>query len=92
MTETAYTGPSFATDQIAANLTAMQYAVYEHFDIESIPEDEGTLQEMRDWAADQLRKTCWFDLIDEGAINWAEDMYNAHFIAEVAADELGLGE
>lgn len=92
MAETAYTGPSFATDQIAANLAAMQYTVYEHFDMESTPEDEGTLQEMRDWAADQLRKTCWFDLIDEDAIALAEDMYNVHLIAEVAADEIGLGE
>lgn len=91
MTKTAYTGPSFTTEQIADNLAEVQFAMYEHFSIDGLPNDKTLLQEMREWAADQLRKAHWFDLIDESAIGMADEEYNAHFIADVATNEIAGG-
>lgn len=76
---------------IADRLFDIQLNTYVHFGVDSIPNDTDTLNDMVEWAADQLRKTSWFDLIDQQAILCADEQYNAHFIAEVAANECGFG-
>lgn len=75
---------------IANRLFDIQLATYAHFGVNGLPNDADTLNDMAEWAADQLRKTSWFDLIDQQAILYV-DQYNAHFIAEVAANECGFG-
>lgn len=76
---------------IADRLFDIQLDTYQHFGVNGIPNDADTINDMVEWAADQLRKTSWFDLIDRDAILCADEEYNAHFIAEVAACERGLG-
>jgi len=76
---------------IANRLFDIQLATYTHFGVNGLPNDADTLNDMTEWAADQLRKTSWFDLIDPQAILCADEQYNAHFIAEVAANECGFG-
>ena len=76
---------------IADRLFDIQLDTYVHFGVDGLPNDADTLNDMVEWAADQLRKTSWFDLIDRQAILCADEQYNAHFIAEVAANECGFG-
>lgn len=76
---------------IADRLFDIQLDTYQHFGVNGIPNDADTINDMVEWAADQLRKTSWFDLIDRQAILCADEEYNAHFISEVAACERGLG-
>lgn len=76
---------------IADRLFDIQLDTYQHFGVNGIPNDADTINDMVEWAADQLRKTSWFDLIDRDAVLCADEEYNAHFIAEVAACERGLG-
>lgn len=76
---------------IADRLFDIQLDTYVHFGVNGLPNDADTLNDMAKWAADQLRKTSWFDLIDRQAILCADEQYNAHFIAEVAANECGFG-
>lgn len=76
---------------IADRLFDIQLDTYVHFGVNGLPNDADTINDMVEWAADQLRKTSWFDLIDRDAILCADEEYNAHFIAEVAACERGLG-
>ena len=75
---------------IADRLFDIQFDTYVHFGVEGLPNDADTLNDMVEWAAYQLRKTSWFDLIDRQAILCADEQYNAHFIAEVAANECGF--
>lgn len=76
---------------IADKLCGIQFDTYVHFGVDGLPNDVDTLNDMVEWAADQLRKTSWFDLIDRQAIICADEQYNAHFIAEVAANACGFG-
>ena len=76
---------------IAERLFDIQLNTYVHFGVGSLPNDADTLHDIVEWAADQLRKTSWFDLIDRQAILYADEQYNAHFIAEVAANECDFG-
>lgn len=76
---------------IADRLFDVQLDTYVHFGVDGLPSDANTLNDMVEWAADQLRKISWFDLIDRQAILCADEEYNAHFIAEVAANECGFG-
>ena len=75
---------------IADRLFDIQLDTYAHFGVDGLPKDADTLNDMVEWAADQLRKTSWFNLIDQQAILCADEQYNAHFIAEVAANECGF--
>lgn len=76
---------------VVDRLFGIQLDTYAHFGVDGLPDDVDTLNDMAEWAADQLRKTSWFDLIDRQAILSVDKQYNAHFIAEVAANECGLG-
>lgn len=76
---------------VAGRLSDTQLDTYDHFDVDCLPQDPERLNDMAEWAADQLRKKSWFDLIDRQAILYADEQYNAHFIAEVAANECGFG-
>lgn len=76
---------------IADRLFDIQLDTYVHFGVNGIPNDADTINDMVEWAADQLRKTSWFDLIDRQAILCADEQYNAHFIAEVVSCECGFG-
>ena len=76
---------------IADRLFDIQLDTYVHFGVNGLPNDADTLNDMAEWAGDQLRKTSWFNLIDRDAILCADEHYNAHFIAEVASYERGLG-
>lgn len=76
---------------IADRLLDIQLDTYVHFGVDGLPNDADTLDDMKEWAADQLRKTSWFDLIDRQAILCADEQYNAHFIAKVATNECGFG-
>lgn len=75
---------------IADRLFDIQLDTYVHFEVEGLPNDADTLNDMVEWAADQLRKASWFGLIDRQTILCADEQYNAHFIAEVAANECGF--
>ena len=75
---------------IAGRLFDIQLDTYVHFGVEGLPNDADTLNDMVEWGADQLRKTSWFELIDRQGILCADEQYNAHFIAEVAANECGF--
>jgi hypothetical protein len=84
--------------EIAQRIADIQWQMYDFYGIDSLPaadsncaNHEGLLKEMDTWMADQLRKTSWFDLIDQQAILCADEDYNAHFIAEVATNECGFG-
>lgn len=76
---------------VVDRLFGIQLDTYAHFGVDGLPDDADTLKDMAEWAADQLRKTSWFDLIDRQAILSVDEQYNAHFIAEVAANECGFG-
>lgn len=76
---------------VVDRLFGIQLDTYAHFGVDGLPNDADTLNDMAEWAADQLRKTSWFDLIDRQAILSVDKQYNAHFIAEVAANECGFG-
>lgn len=76
---------------VVDRLFGIQLDTYAHFGVDGLPDDADTLNDMTEWAADQLRKTSWFDLIDRQAILSVDEQYNAHFIAEVAANECGFG-
>ena len=76
---------------IVDRLFGIQLDTYAHFGVDGLPNDADTLKDMAEWAADQLRKTSWFDLIDQQTILSVDEQYNAHFIAKVAANECGFG-
>ena len=76
---------------IADRLLDIQVDTYAHFGVDGLPNNADTLKDMEEWSADQLRKTSWFDLIDRQAILFADEHYNAHFIAKVAANECEFG-
>lgn len=76
---------------IANRLFNIQLDTYAHFGVNGLPNNADILNDMAEWAADQLRKTSWFDLIDQQAILCADEQYDAHFIAGVAANECGFG-
>ena len=76
---------------VVDRLFGIQLDTYAHFGVDGLPDDADTLNDMAEWAADQLRKTSWFDLIDRQAILSVDEQYNAHFIAGVAANECGFG-
>ena len=84
-------GPAILTEQLADRLANIQVLTYEHFGVMGIPQDKKLIKDMEKWAVDQLRKISWFDLIDRQVILCADEQYNAHFIAEVAANECGFG-
>ena len=73
---------------VAGRLSDTQLDTYDHFDVDCLPQDAERLNDMKEWAADQLRKKSWFDLIDNEAIDYADEQLNAHFIADVARDEI----
>lgn len=68
------------TEEIAAKCAEIQAIAYEHFGISSLPTADEELKTLRSWIADQLRKTSWFDLIDDNVIECLEEEYNAHEI------------
>lgn len=76
---------------VVDRLFGIQLDTYAHFGVDGLPDDADTLNDMAEWAADQLRKTSWFDLIDRQAILSVDEQYNAHFIAKVATNECGFG-
>lgn len=80
-------GPAVLTYQLADRLANIQILTYEHFGIDGIPQDQKVVKDMEEWAADQLHKTSWFHLIDKDAILCADEVYNAHFIANIASNE-----
>ena len=72
--------------EIAKRCAEIQVNAYEHFGINSLPTADEELKEFRSWMADQLRKTSWFNLIDDNVIEYLEDEYNAHEIAFVISN------
>lgn len=80
-------GPAVLTNQLADKLANIQILTYEHFGVDGIPQDKKLIKSMEEWAADQLHKTSWFHLIDKDAILCADEVYNAHFIANIASNE-----
>ena len=72
--------------EIAKKCAEIQISAYEHFGINSLPTADKELKEFRSWMADQLRKTSWFNLIDDNVIEYLEDKYNAHEIAFVISN------
>lgn len=85
-------GPAILTQQLADRLANIQVLTYEHFGVMGIPQDKKLIKDMEEWAADQLRKTSWFHLIDKDAILYADEVYNAHFIAHIASIECGYSD
>ena len=59
--------------EIADRLSDIQFNTYRYFGVNGIPNDANTTNDMAEWAADQLRKTSWFDLIDRQAILCADE-------------------
>ena len=68
------------TEEIAEKCADIQAIAYEHFGINLLPTADEELKEIHSWMADQLRKTSWFDLIDDNVIECLEEEYNAHEI------------
>ena len=85
-------GPAILTQQLADRLANIQVLTYEHFEVDGIPQNKILVKEMEEWAADQLHKTSWFHLIDKDAILYADEVYNAHFIARIAGIECGYND
>lgn len=43
-----------------------------------------------DWMEDQIRKCAFFDLIDSELVDYVDEMYNAHYVAEAARKACGI--
>lgn len=71
------------TEELAKKCAGIQASAYEYFGINSLLTTNEKLKELDSWMADQLRKTSWFNLIDDNVIECLEDKYNAHEIVFV---------
>lgn len=92
MTKVYKTKNSMTNSEIAERLADIQFDTFEHFEVDHLPQDADTLNDMVEWTADQLRKTSWYSLISKEAVLEADEEYNAHLIASVAACELGYDD
>lgn len=76
--------------EIAERIVDIQEQMYNFYGIDSLPaaesncaNHESLLEEMDEWMADQLRKTSFFDIINEDIIDMVDKQFNAHEIAYV---------
>lgn len=80
------------TDQeVAERIVDIQEQMYGFYGIHSLPaaNHESLLKEMDEWMADQLRKTSFFDMINNDIIDMVDELYNAHEIAYVCSQLKG---
>lgn len=75
-------------ENIVEGLAEIQWTAYEVFGIDSYPNGNiGVIWEVEGWMRDQIRKCAFLDMIDEEAIEMADEEYNAHWVADIAREE-----
>lgn len=60
-------------ERVAKGIFDVQASAYEFFGLNGWPEDEEFSKRIEAWMEDQIRKCSWADMIDEEAIEMAED-------------------
>lgn len=73
--------------EMAERLADIQYAAYERFDVDSLPQDADTLNDMSEWMLDQIRKVSFADILNEDVLDLLDD---GSLAAVCLADYLGL--
>lgn len=80
---------NLTTTELASKVADVQFAAYERFDVMCKPLCGIKRAEMERWMEDQLRKCSFFDLIDYDVLCAADEMFNAHWVADVASRMIG---
>ena len=75
---------------MALRLAAIQGQAYDHFGVDSLPEDADTLDDMSEWITDQIKKTNFADMLNEDVIEALDEGLNAHMAAACLAAYLGV--
>lgn len=76
--------------EMALRLAAIQGQAYEHFGVNSLPQDADTLDDMSEWMLDQIKKTSFADMLNEDVLEELDEGLNAHMAAACLATYLGL--
>ena len=76
--------------EMALRLAAIHGAAYEHFGVDSLPQDADTLNDMSEWMLDQIKKTSFADMLNEDVIEALDEGLNAHMAAACLATYLGV--
>ena len=76
--------------EMAERLADIQFQAYEHFGVDSLPQDADTLNDMSEWMLDQIKKTSFADILNEDVIEALDEGLNAHMAAACLATYLGL--
>lgn len=76
-------------ENIAEGLAEIQETAYEVFGIDSYPSGNVVvIWEVEVWMRDQIRKCSFLDMIDEEAIEMADEELGAHWVADIAREEI----
>lgn len=75
---------------MALRLAAIQGQAYEHFGVNSLPQDADTLDDMSEWMLDQIKKTSFADMLNEDVLEELDEGLNAHMAAACLATYLGV--
>ena len=76
-------------ENIAEGLAEIQETAYEVFGINSYPDGNvEVIWEVEGWMRDQIRKCAFLDMIDEEAIEMADEELGAHWVADIAKEEI----
>lgn len=75
---------------MALRLAAIQGQAYDHFGVDSLPQDADTLDDMSEWMLDQIKKTSFADILNEDVIEALDEGLNAHMAAACLAAYLGV--
>lgn len=76
--------------EMALRLAAIQGQAYDHFSVNSLPQDADTLDDMSEWMLDQIKKTSFADMLNEDVIEVLDEGLNAHIAAACLAAYLGV--
>lgn len=77
-------------NEMALRLAAIQGRAYDHFGVDSLPQDADTLDDMSEWMLDQIKKTSFADMLNEDVIEALDEGLNAHMAAACLAAYLGV--
>ena len=80
---------NLTTTELASKVADVQFAAYKRFDVMCKPLCGMKRAEMEKWMEDQLRKCSFFDLIDDDVLCAADEMFNAHWVTDVASRMIG---
>ena len=76
--------------EMAERLADIQFQAYDHFGVDSLPQDADTLDDMSEWIIDQIKKTSFADMLNEDVIEALDEGLNAHMAAACLAAYLGV--